>query len=254
MTISQKNGTVRIGTSGWQYDHWHGPFYPADLKKKDFFSFYTRYFPTVEINSSFYRLPGEKSLQSLYENSPEDFLFSIKASRYITHMKKLKNPEEAIGRFFDRIKLLKDKCGPVLFQLPPNWKANPERLVDFTAALPKGYACAFEFRDPTWFNKEIYQILNRHNAALCIYGMGKYESPRDVTADFVYVRLHGPKQNYRRQYTDEALGKWAAAFARWTGSGKRVYCYFDNDEKGYAASDARRMAAMTEEIRSESAG
>ena len=248
MQTPGKNCTIRIGTSGWQYDHWRGSFYPDNLKKQDFFSFYTRYFATVEINSSFYRLPGEKNLKTLYDNSPEEFLFSVKASRYITHLKKLKNPHQSLRAFFDRIRILKNKCGPVLFQLPPNWKADANRLADFTAALPKGYSYVFEFRDHSWFNKEIYQILNRCNAALCIYGMGKYQSPRDVTADFVYVRLHGPEKNYKGRYSEEALEKWAEIFTRWAGAGKQVYCYFDNDESGHAASDARRLTTMIQGV------
>jgi len=235
---------IHIGTSGWHYDHWRGPFYPQDLSAKAYLEYYMERFHTVEINNSFYQLPKEETLAVWRDTVPSGFIFTVKGSRYITHMKKLKDPEGAVALFLERVEVLGDKAGPILFQLPPRWRANPERLVSFLEALPGQFRYAFEFRDPSWFNSEVYDILAGHGAAFCIYELGGQVSPKEITADFVYVRLHGPGGPYQGQYTTEVLAGWAGAFATWASQGKKVYCYFDNDEAGYAAQDAMNIQEM----------
>lgn len=239
-----RTGTIHIGTSGWHYDHWLGPFYPATLAKADFLSYYQQKFHTVEINNSFYQLPKEKTLTAWRESVPEGFIFAVKASRYITHMKKLKDPEQSVEVFLARIKVLGDKLGPILFQLPPNFHFNPERLRSFLAALPREYRYALELRDPTWLNDEACRILAEHQAAFCIYEIAGRLSPREVTADFVYIRLHGPGGAYQGSYDSRTLADWAEAISAWAGQGKEVFCYFDNDEAGFAAQNALSLQEM----------
>lgn len=237
--------SIHIGTSGWHYGHWRGPFYPHDLPSKAYLEYYMERFHTVEINNSFYQLPKEETFAAWRDTVPSGFIFAVKGSRYITHMKKLKDPEQAVSAFLERAKVLGDRRGPILFQLPPRWKVNPQRLDSFLAALPAHFRYAFEFRDPSWFTPQVYDALAGHGAAFCIYELAGQVSPKEVTADFVYVRLHGPGGPYQGQYGTEVLAGWAGAFATWAGQGKEVYCYFDNDEAGYAAQDAMRIQEMT---------
>ena len=183
---------VRIGTSGWHYKHWCGPFYPEDLPPTKMLSYYLRHFDTVEINNSFYRLPTAECFCQWREATPAGFCFSVKASRFLTHFKKLKDPEQAVDKFLPRVAELKQKLGPILFQLPPRWPANPERLENLLAVLPRKLLYAFEFRDPRWHIPSIYEILRRHNAAFCIFDFAGFQSPLEITADFTYIRLHGP--------------------------------------------------------------
>ncbi len=235
---------IRIGTSGWHYDHWAGPFYPRELRKADYLAFYAECFDTVEINSSFYRLPSPGTFRGWRDSVPGGFRFAVKASRYITHMKRLKDPEAHVARFLEAAAALGDKRGPVLFQLPPRWKPDLGRLRDFLAVLPGSLPCAFEFRDERWFGDGLYDLLAEHGAAFCIYDLAGQRSPIEVTAALCYVRLHGPGGAYQGSYSGQALAAWARRFRDWRGEGRRVYCYFDNDEKGYAARDALRLKAM----------
>lgn len=236
--------SIHIGTSGWQYKHWKGPFYPEDLKAKDFLDFYKEKFRTVEINNSFYQLPEKTTFKDWSQKVPKDFIFSVKASRYITHMKKLKDPRKPVKRFFKAAEALGKNLGPVLFQLPPNWRSNPERLESFLKVLPKKHKYAFEFRDESWFTNEVYEILSDHNAAFCIYELGGTKSPREITADFIYIRLHGPGDKYQGKYSPRALSGWAGTFSKWIGKVDEIYCYFDNDQKGYAAENALKLQKM----------
>src|SRR5512138_1184014 len=155
-------GTIHIGTSGWSYKHWQGPFYPEDIADKAMFAHYCRFFRTVEINSSFYHLPLRKTFENWRSFSPDNFVFSVKASRYITHVKKLNESAEAVARFLERASALEEKAGPILFQLPPGLKANLPRLGEFLAGLPSGYRYAFEFRHPSWFQPEVYSLLSEN--------------------------------------------------------------------------------------------
>jgi uncharacterized protein YecE (DUF72 family) len=240
-------GSIRVGTSGWSYEHWKGPFYPVRQAGAHMLEFYTRLFRTVEINSSFYHLPAQATLKRWRETTPADFLFTAKASRYITHMKKLGDPRRSMSVFLRRIRLLGDKLGPILFQLPPRWRFDGERLAAFLDALSGEFRYAFEFRDRSWLNEEVFELLSCHGAALCIYELDGFLSPRKITSDVVYVRLHGPDGPYRGSYDDRSLAGWAADLARWAAQGRTVYCYFDNDERGYAARDALRLQAMLRE-------
>ncbi len=242
----KNTGRIHIGTSGWHYQHWKGPFYPPDLSGNKFLSYYLNHFQTVEINNSFYRLPQEKTLIQWRDTAPENFIFSLKASRYITHMKKLKDPQESLKIFFKRIVALGDKLGPILFQLPPFWHFNLERLKAFLIALPQKYQYAFEFRNSTWFNNQTYQALAEHGAAFCIYDLAGRLSPKEITADFIYIRLHGPNGPYQGQYTPESLSGWAEDFSQWIKKGHKIFCYFDNDQYGYAVHDALKLQSMTQ--------
>ncbi|MGE5648136.1 MAG: DUF72 domain-containing protein [Acidobacteriota bacterium] len=236
---------IRVGTSGWHYNHWRGPFYPEKLPAAKMLEFYARHFDTVEINNSFYRLPTEKALEEWKATVPAGFLFAMKASRYITHMKKLKDAGDSFRKFFDAAAVLGKKLGPILFQLPPHWGPDPSRLDEFLSGLPRRLRYAFELRDPSWFNPEIEAILRKHRAAFCVYDFDRRQSPATVTADFVYVRLHGPEGKYAGSYGTPALKEWARRIAAWSTGGKDVYCYFDNDQAGHAATDALRLRSLT---------
>jgi len=210
----------------------------------DFLAYYSKKFETVEINSTFYQMPEEKTFTNWRKTVPANFVFSIKASRYITHMKKLKDPSEPVSNLLERLESLKDKLGPILFQLPPRWRCNPRRLSSFLEKLPSGYKYTFEFRDPGWFEEEIYDILRDYNVAFCIYDFNRRLSPKVITADFIYTRLHGPGGKYRGKYSKQSPAGWAGAFSSWAKQGKEIYCYFDNDEKGYAVQNAIELNNM----------
>lgn len=235
---------VHIGTSGWHYPHWRAVFYPPELPASEYLAYYAKYFLTVEINNSFYQLPSEAALKQWSATVPAGFVFAVKASSYITHRKKLRDPAVTTARFFERIRLLREKLGPILFQLPPRWKADPGRLEAFLAALPGGLRYAFELRDPSWFDLRVEAVLREYRAAFCIYEFDWRLSPIVVTADFVYIRLHGPEGAYRGRYGRRRLAAWARRIAGWRDDGLAVYCYFDNDEAGYAAQDALELAEM----------
>ncbi len=235
---------IHIGTSGWHYKHWQGPFYPQDLKPEEFLEFYTGHMPTVEINNTFYQLPDESTLALWRDTVPENFVFAVKASRYLTHLKKLKDPAQPATNFLESITPLGDKLGPVLFQLPPRWHFNEDRLVQFLDTLPSKYRYSFEFRDSSWFNPKTYTALKRHNAAFCIYHLNGRVSPKEITANFVYARLHGPEAPYQGDYDSQTLQGWAGAFSSWADQGKEIFCYFDNDQAGYAVKNALELQAM----------
>lgn len=235
---------IHIGTSGWHFDHWKGPFYPERLPASEMFTHYSRQFRAVEINNSFYRLPEKQTLQGWSDTAPQRFVFAIKASRYITHMKKLKDPCEPVAALIKRVTVLKSKLGPILFQLPPRWKVSPVRLQEFLASLPEEFRYAFEFRDPSWFDDRVYDELKQAGAAFCMYDLAGRRSPKRVTADFIYIRLHGPGEAYEGQYDTSTLTGWAGAMYSWLNQGKEIFCFFDNDQNGYAAQDALRLQKM----------
>jgi uncharacterized protein YecE (DUF72 family) len=239
-----KAKSIYIGTSGWHYKHWRRRFYPEDLHYNHFLDYYARQFHTAEINNSFYKMPEEGTFIKWKETTPENFIFTAKASRYITHMKKLKDAEKPVNNFLEKLSVLGDKLGPVLFQLPPKWKVNAERLKTFIDSITDKYRYAFEFRDPSWFNDEIYAELSAKNAAFCIYNLEGIQSPLSVTADFIYIRLHGPDGAYQGSYDDKALSDWAKNISDWNEQGKDIFCYFDNDEKGFAPQNALKLKSM----------
>jgi len=239
-----KQGRIRIGTSGWSYAHWVGPFYPENMAGRRFLHYYSQHLQSVEINNTFYHLPVRDTLETWKQETPNEFIFACKGSRFITHMKKLKDPLPSTKRFFETIDVLGDKLGPILFQLPHRWKVNPERLENFLERLPSAYRLAFEFRDESWFGPPTYEILAKHQAAFCVYHLAGRWSPHEMTADFVYIRLHGPNGPYQGSYDEATLQTWAKNCVMWARSGKDVYGYFDNDEKGYAVKDAMKLKNM----------
>lgn len=235
---------IRIGTSGWHYGHWLRSFYPEGMRSKDFLPFYADRFSTVEINNTFYRLPKPQVFEAWREQTPDGFVFACKASRFITHYSRLKLTSKSYAIFFDHVAALGDKIGPILFQLPPRWRLDLDRLAAFLAALPSGFRYAFEFREPGWFDPRSLDLLRRHRAALCIFDLKGVLSPLEVTTDLVYVRLHGPHVAYSGSYGDDALRQWADRADGWRCGGADVFIYFDNDDKGMAAEDAARLAAL----------
>ncbi|MDB5512097.1 MAG: hypothetical protein JWR08_1580 [Enterovirga sp.] len=238
-------GRLFIGTSGWHYGSWLGPFYPERHPKPKLLAFYAGVFDTTEINLSFYRLPTEAAVAAWRDGTPDDFVFAWKAHRVITHYRRLTNPEEPIANVFARMAGLGPKGGPVLFQLPPRFRANRERLAAFLSALPPGGRYTVEFRDPSWYEPAILDLLAEFDAALCISDHAHAPSPWVATASFVYVRGHGPSGRYHGSYDDAALADWAGHVARWRAEGRDVFSFFDNDIKAAAPADAQRLAALT---------
>jgi uncharacterized protein YecE (DUF72 family) len=238
-------GRLRIGTSGWHYASWRGPFYPGPLKPADFLAYYRTRFSSAEINNSFYRLPSEEAVAAWRESTPEDFLFAWKASRFITHMKKLRGVEESLDLVFGRMAGLRGKLGPVLFQLPPMLRADRDRLGGFLSLLPQGHRIAVEFRHPSWYEPPILDLLREHDAALCLSDHAAAPAPWETTARFVYIRGHGPDGRYAGNYSDDTLDAWAERIGQWRADGRDVYCYFDNDIKSAAPFDAERLLRRT---------
>ena len=235
---------IHIGTSGYNYKHWRGPFYPEDLTQKKWLEFYAERFQTLEINNTFYNLPEKKTFEKWRDSVPQHFTFAVKASRYITHMKKLNEPKDALLNLFDHVQVLQDKFGPILFQLPPKWNVNIERLETFMDLLPKEFRYVFEFRDDSWWTEEVYELLSKADATFCLFELAGQQTPKELTSDLVYVRLHGPGDAYEGQYDSQTLSGWAGAFTTWRKQNKSIYCYFDNDQNGYAAQDAWKLKEM----------
>ena len=238
---------IHIGTSGWHYKHWCGPYYEPKLAASKMLACYYQDFDTVEINNSFYKLPNESTFAKWREDTPPGFCFAVKGSRFITHMKKLKEPEHALNNLIPRAEALGEKLGPILFQLPPHWTVNLERLETFLAALPRNHMYAFEFREPSWHCQEVYALLRAHNAAFCIFELDRFLAPEIITADWTYIRLHGPGGKYQGSYSSRRLQEWAAKIAQWGSTLRAIYLYFDNDQAGFAVRNAlelkRRVAA-----------
>jgi len=241
------NPRIHIGTSGWHYRHWVGTFYPPKMPAAKMFAFYQQYFDTVELNNSFYRLPTPEAFLAWRDAATKNFIFAVKGSRFLTHNKKLKEPEQALQNLLPRAELLGQKLGPILFQLPPKWKVNLERLELFLQALPKYNRYAFEFREPTWNCDAVYEILRRHNAAYCIHELAGFHTPILVTADFTYVRLHGPGGKYQGCYAEDKLSEWADRITAWSRHLQAIYIYFDNDDSGYAPRNALQLKQLVEE-------
>lgn len=234
---------IRIGTSGWHYTHWRGPFYPERCSSAKMLEYYVDRLDTVEINNSFYKLPTADTFKCWRASTPAGFSFAVKASRFITHNKKLKDPQNALDNFIPPVSELKEKLGPILFQLPPKWRENVERLEKFLSVLPKGsrWRYTFEFREPSWLNDQVYEVLCRHNAAFCIYELAGFRTENVLTADWTYVRLHGPGGKYQGSYDAQQLQGWATRINDWSQKLRAVYVYFDNDQAGYAVQNAMEL-------------
>jgi uncharacterized protein YecE (DUF72 family) len=236
---------IHIGTSGWVYKHWRrGVFYPPKLPQKNELAFYAEHFPTVELNNSFYNLPSRATFQSWRRQTPPEFFFAVKASRYLTHMKKLRDPEEPLKHFMDSARGLGDKLGPVLFQFPASWPANLDRLEDFLAALNayRGRRWTFEFRHKSWLTPDTYRLLKSSNAALCLPVAPDVPLAVQLTADWTYIRFHRGKHG--TGYSPQELSAWSRRIRDFVRDGVDTYAYFNNDAGGHAIEDAFRLRAM----------
>ena len=240
---------IRVGCSGWQYRHWAGGFYPAGLPQSRWFAHYALSFDTVEINNSFYRLPPSETFAKWREQSPKRFLYAVKASRFLTHMKKLKDPDDPLHRFFERARQLGPHLGPVLYQLPPGWKLDLERFERFLRALPKGHRHTVEFRETSWYDDRVYALLATHGVALCLHDMQGSATERLVVGPFIYVRFHHGTKKYGGRYADERLDDWADWLAQRSAEGLDVFAYFNNDTGGHAPRDAVRLRERILSIR-----
>jgi uncharacterized protein YecE (DUF72 family) len=227
-----------IGTSGWHYNHWRDRFYPEKLAKAKWLEFYVTRFSTVEVNNTFYRLPSENAFGNWRDSSPSDFAFAVKVSRFITHIKRLKGAEEAVEKFLERARILGDKLGPLLYQLPPGMHRNDETLEAFLAILPEGIKHVFEFRHQSWLEKEVFRILHKYNAGFCVFDMPSKSCPLVATADFAYVRFHGSSRLYSSCYSDEELADWVKKLTSLAADLQAAYIYFNNDIEGFAVSNA----------------
>ena len=239
-------GYFRVGCSGWMYPHWRGNFYPEKLPAARWLEHYASVFDTVELNNSFYRLPEGERFSAWRRQTPEGFLFAVKASRYLTHMRKLKDPRDPLRLFFSRADCLGGKLGPVLYQLPPRWKPDLERFEIFLDELPVRRRHVVEFREPGWYWEDVFALLERHGVALCLHDMRGSESPRRTTASFTYLRYHGSGARYGGRYPLRALRRETAWIRERLDSGTDVYAYFNNDSGGHAPRDALRLKRLVD--------
>ncbi len=239
--------SVRIGTSGWVYPHWRGVWYPSDLRQSQWFAFYAQRFDTVEINNSFYRLPSTAAFDAWRVQAPPEFLYAVKASRFLTHLKKLKDPDEPLRRFFERALHLGPMLGPVLYQLPPHWRLNLARFEAFLEALPNGHTHVVEFRDASWLVEDVFRVLERYGVAHCIHDMPPLDVPLRVTASSVYIRFHGGVA-YSGYYPHEALRTWARRIEEWSRQRLDVFVYFNNDAQGHALQNAALLRELVRSI------
>ena len=231
-----------IGCSGWHYDHWRALYYPEGLPKSKWLQFYVKEFSTVELNNSFYHLPSEKAFVTWRESTPDNFLFAVKVSRFITHIKRLRNLDSAVENFLSRACLLQDKLGPLLYQLPPNMKRNDEVLENFLSLLPQKYQHAFEFRHDSWIDDSVFHILQQYHVGLCVFDMPGFTCPLVATTDFAYIRFHGSHSLYSSCYSDEELSQWAQKIIQLDEKAKAVYIYFNNDAEAFAIRNALTLA------------
>jgi uncharacterized protein YecE (DUF72 family) len=237
---------IRIGCSGWNYAHWrNGVFYPPRLPPSRWLGFYAEQFDTVEVNATFYRLPRKEAVANWVEQSPDGFLFAVKSSRYLTHLKRLTDLDQGLRRFYDRIEPLArtPKLGPVLWQLPANFHRDDGRLADALGALPPGRHC-FEFRHESWFVDEVYELLRAHGAALVIGDTPERPfQAQELTADWTFIRFHKGTRGRQSNYSDGELEEWAGRIAGWAERAD-VYAYFNNDRNGYAPRNARLLKRL----------
>jgi uncharacterized protein YecE (DUF72 family) len=230
---------LRIGTSGFEYDDWKGRLYPHGLARTEWLPSYAARFSSVELNTTFYGLPDRGTVQRWRDSVPDGFRFALKLSRYGTHMKRLKDPHDWLERFERALSPLGLATGPILVQLPPRWHRDPERLAAFLDAVPCAWRIAVEVRDPDWLHRDVYAVLRQYAAALCIHDLLEHH-PRPLTADWVYLRFHGPDRRapYVGSYSSQALSGAARRLRRHLQAGRDVYAYFNNDDSGHAVANA----------------
>jgi uncharacterized protein YecE (DUF72 family) len=245
-------GRARVGTSGWSYPHWRdGVFYPQGLPARDWLPFYARHFDTVEVNASFYRLPRREVFEAWHDLTPEGFCFAVKASRYLTHIRRLNGIEEPLKRLRENAQGLGPKLGPLLFQLPPSLPYGRERLAHLLTALQghpaeSGPRAALEVRNPTWLCPECYDLLSDAGVALCFSDWPDLKVEAPATAGFLFLRRHGPQALYASKYPEEQLRQEARRIRGWLDQGKEVFIYFNNDAHGWATEDARTLLNLLE--------
>jgi uncharacterized protein YecE (DUF72 family) len=244
---------LRVGCSGWNYKHWRGPVYPAEVPARLWFARYAAMFDTVEVNNTFYKLPEAATFASWRERAPDNFVFAIKASRFLTHLKRLKEPEEPVARLFEHARELGEKFGPILYQLPGNFHRDLQRLEELLAILPRTLGeiggapreqrlqHTIEFRHPSWYVDETYAVLNAHGAALCIHDKAGSAITSPIDGPFVYVRFHGPSGRYFGRYERRRIDDWAGRLAEQWRGGRDVYAYFNNDPEGMAVFNAQEL-------------
>jgi uncharacterized protein YecE (DUF72 family) len=235
---------VRVGCSGWVYKHWRGILYPEDLPHKRWFGRYAEEFDTVEINNSFYRLPSGDTFEKWRKQAQPGFCYAVKANRYLTQAKKLKDCEESLERMMAAVRRLDDRLGPILYQLPPNMKINLDRLESFLKILPKSVTSVFEFRNTSWYVPDTYELLDRFGASFCIHDMPGSKTERIAVGPIAYVRFHGGEGKYWGRYSDEGLLSWADWITALSRQRRPVWCYFNNDIHGDAIHDARTLKSM----------
>ena len=240
---------IRIGTSGWTYNHWRGVFYPPGVPAAKWLEYYADHFDTVEFNGSFYRWPREEAFARYRARLPEDFEFSVKAPRGLTHARKLRDPEVWTTRITRCWKELGDRAGVLLLQLPPDLERDDARLAAVLTALPDSLRVSVEFRHPSWNVPGVFRLLTEHNAAYCVMSGARLPCILEATADFVYVRMHGPDQHtlYAGSYPEPDLHWWRDRIREWQASGRDVYVYFNNDGEGAAVQNARRLRELLAE-------
>lgn len=235
---------IRIGCSGWNYRHWRGPFYPEKLPVKRWFDHYSSIFSTVELNTSFYHLPKAETFEKWRDQAPEGFRYAVKAPRFITHMKKLKDCSEPIEEFLGRARKLGSTIGPILYQLPPRWSFNRERLEDFIGLLPRDLVHVMEFREKSWISEEVLTLLNARGIGFCTHDMAESTTPLWASGPIAYVRFHGGEGKYWGRYPDERLLIWSDWMTEQARAGRQVWCYFNNDIYAHAIDDALTLRAM----------
>jgi uncharacterized protein YecE (DUF72 family) len=244
--VPKRRKRIHIGTSGWSYGSWRGPFFPKEVMVKHHLAYYATQFDTAELNGVFYRTPTLEAVRGWRDQTPDGFIFAWKASKFITHWKRLSERSvNSLALIEERLDILGDKAGPILFQLPPQFEVNAERLSSFLTLLAPKRRYAFEFRHPSWYTKEIFAILKKADISLCISDHHHAPAPWTATAaSFVYVRGHGPGGKYHGNYSDKELRDWAKRISGWAKRGRDVYVYFDNDQKSAAPMDALRLETM----------
>ena len=239
--MSEKNIKKYYGCSGWYYNHWVEKFYPKGLSKSKWLNYYAEHFDTVEVNSTFYRMLQEKTFQGWYDKTPPEFVFTLKGSRYVTHIKKLRDVKEPIERFYELADLLKEKLGCILWQLPPSLHYNEERLESFCQLLNSSYKNVIEFRHDSWFTDAAYEILETNKVGYCIISSPTFPEILKTTSDIAYVRFHG-KEWYRYDYSPEELEEWNKKLNRLKV--KELYVYFNNDANAYAVKNCQTIKEM----------
>lgn len=246
-------GELRIGTSGWSYRHWKNIFYPPEVKMSQWLEYYATQFDCVELNTSFYRVPQEQTVKDWQKRTPDGFRFCFKLSRYITQLKKLNDVEEPLGKFFERMKPLRQCAGPVLVQLPPHFGFDAERTENFFKLLKhyRSYRFALEARHQTWITAAAFELMKKYGVAFVIAESGgRFPYSETVTTDLVYLRFHGPAGLYASDYSSESLRKYAKMIGQWLDEKRDVWGFFNNDVNGYAIKNARELRALVEDARS----